>query len=119
MKFAFTFLAAFLLFSASASAQTPDPNFYIFVCFGQSNMEGFPGIPPEEKAVDSRFRTLAAVDFANMRRKAGQWYDAVPPLCRDSCGLSPVDYFGRTMVANLPKNVRVGVVVVAVGGCKI
>ena len=30
-----------------------------------------------------------------------------------------VDYFGRTMVAGLPENIRVGVVKVAVPGCKI
>ena len=30
-----------------------------------------------------------------------------------------VDYFGRTLVAGLPENIRVGVVKVAVPGCKI
>lgn len=49
----------------------------------------------------------------------GNWYTAVPPLCRPSTGLCPADYFGRTLVANLPKNIAVGVVNVAVGGCKI
>jgi len=45
---------------------------------------------------------------------------AVPPLCRSGhTGLTPADYFGRTLVANLPKNIRVGIVHVAVGGCKI
>ena len=40
---------------------------------------------------------------------------------RDSpnTGLTPADYFGRTMVENLPENVRIGVVHVAVGGCRI
>ena len=28
------------LVSLTANAQKPDPNFYIFLCFGQSNMEG-------------------------------------------------------------------------------
>jgi Carbohydrate esterase, sialic acid-specific acetylesterase len=97
-----------------------DTNFWIFVCFGQSNMEGFPGIQDRDKTnVDNRFQVLAAVDFPKMDRKKGDWYTAVPPLCRPPTGLCPVDYFGRTMVANLPKNIRVGVVVVAVGGCKI
>jgi hypothetical protein len=62
---------------------------------------------------------LAAVDFTNLGRKKGEWYDAIPPLCRSSTGLCPVDYFGRTMVANLPKKSKVGVVNVAVAGCKI
>ena len=83
-------------------------------------MEGFPGVEPQDKTnVDNRFQVLAAVDFPKMGRKKGHWYPAVPPLCRPYTGLCPADYFGRTMVANLPKNIRVGVVVVAVGGCKI
>jgi hypothetical protein len=97
-----------------------DKNFYIFLCFGQSNMEGFPGIEEQDKTnVDDRFQVLAAVDFPKLDRTKGNWYTAVPPLCRPFNGLCPADYFGRTMVANLPKNVRVGVVVVAVAGCKI
>jgi hypothetical protein len=118
LKLALFLLAASLLFTSSAFAD-PDPNFYIFLCFGQSNMEGFPGVEQQDKAVDKRFQVLAAVDFPNMDRKKGSWYDAVPPLCRPSTGLCPADYFGRTLVANLPKNIRVGVVNVSVAGCKI
>jgi hypothetical protein len=40
-------------------------------------------------------------------------------LCRGNTGLCPADYFGRTMVANLPEKIRVGVVNVSVAGCKI
>ncbi|MBN1974082.1 MAG: hypothetical protein JW787_10620 [Sedimentisphaerales bacterium] len=94
--------------------------FYVFLCFGQSNMEGFPGtIQEQDKTVDSRFQVLAAVDFPNLNRTKGKWYDAVPPLCRADSGLCPADYFGRTMVANLPENIRVGVINVSVAGCKI
>ena len=93
--------AGFLLFSATAFAQ--DKNFYVFLCFGQSNMEGFPGIPAvDKKPVDDRFQVFAAVDFPALHRTKGHWYPAVPPLCRPSCGLSPADYFGRTLVAKLP-----------------
>jgi hypothetical protein len=110
-------LAGLLFFNTNVLSQ--DTNFYVFLCFGQSNMEGFPGVEPQDKAVDSRFRVLAAVDFANMGRTKGNWYPAVPPLCRSSTGLCPADYFGRTMVANLPEKIRVGVVNVSVAGCKI
>ena len=111
-------LMGLLLISAKTFSQ--DKNFYIFVCFGQSNMEGFPGVEEQDKKnVDDRFQVLAAVDFPNLDRVKGKWYTAVPPLCRPHTGLSPVDYFGRTMVANLPQNIKVGVVVVAVAGCKI
>ena len=99
---------------------SPDPNFHVFLAFGQSNMEGFPGIQAEDKAnVDPRFRMLAAVDFASLARQKGEWYEAIPPLCRSSTGLCPADYFGRTMVAAKPNGVTVGVVNVAVAGCKI
>ena len=111
-------LAGLLLFNVNAIPQ--DTNHLVFLCFGQSNMEGFPGVEPQDKGpVDDRFQVLAAVDFPKMGRKKGNWYPAVPPLCRPSTGLCPADYFGRTLVASLPKNIRVGVVVVAVGGCKI
>lgn len=108
------------LFFLNVNAFSQDTNFWIFLCFGQSNMEGFPRtIEDQDKAVDNRFQVLAAVDFPNMGRTNGNWYPAVPPLCRPGCGLCPADYFGRTMVANLPQNIRVGVINVAVAGCKI
>jgi len=112
------FLLAALLCSAT-KAFAQDPNFHIFLCFGQSNMDGAGRIEEEDKTVDERFVVMAAIDAQNQGRKKGNWYAAVPPLCRGTGGLGPADYFGRTMVANLPKNIRVGVVVVAVPGCKI
>ncbi len=93
---------------------------YVFLCLGQSNMEGFPGIAEEDKGpVDPRFQMLAAVDFPKQGRVKGNWYPAVPPLSRPSAGLGPADYFGRTLVSNLPPHIQVGVVNVSIGGCKI
>lgn len=119
MKRMLVLLAALLSFTTNALAQDPNPKFYIFLCFGQSNMEGYPGVEQQDKTVDDRFQILAAVDFPKLNRKKGNWYPAVAPLCRDSTGLCPADYFGRTMVANLPKDNKVGLVNVAVAGCKI
>lgn len=96
-----------------------DPNFYIYLCIGQSNMEGNARFEPQDTTVDKRFQVMEAIDCPNLGRSKGNWYPAVPPLCRCRTGLTPADYFGRTMVANLPANIRVGVIVVAVGGCKI
>lgn len=62
---------------------------------------------------------LATVDFPTLDRKKGDWYPAVPPLCRPRTGLCPADYFGRTVVSNRPPNVKLGIVNVAVAGCKI
>lgn len=111
--------AAFLVTTMSARAAEPDPKFYIFLCLGQSNMEGFPGIEEQDKNEVERFKMLAAVDFPKQDRKKGEWYPAVPPLSRPSAGIGPADYFGRTLVAHLSKDVTVGVVNVSVAGCKI
>jgi hypothetical protein len=111
-------IAATLWLAGNARAQ--DTNFLVFLCFGQSNMEGFPGLQPQDKTnVNERFQVLAAVDFPGLGRKKGNWYPAVPPLSRPSAGLGPADYFGRTLISNLPPSIRVGVVNVSVGGCKI
>jgi hypothetical protein len=110
-------IAGLLLLNMNSSAQ--DKNFYIFVCFGQSNMEGNARIEPQDTTVDSRFQVLEAVDCPNLGRTKGNWYPAVPPLCRCHTGLTPADYFGRTLVANLPDNIKVGVINVSVAGCKI
>ena len=64
-----------------------DPNFYIYLCFGQSNMEG--NATPEavdKKYVDPRFKTLACVDFQSPARKMGNWYTATPPIVRQGGG---------------------------------
>ncbi|MDB6033552.1 MAG: glycoside hydrolase [Verrucomicrobiales bacterium] len=111
-------LAGLLGSNAKLSAQ--DQNFWIFLCFGQSNMEGFPGVEEQDKTgVDERFQVLATVDFPKQNRTKGHWYPAVPPLCRPGTGLCPADYFGRTMASNLPPRIKVGVVNVSVAGCKI
>lgn len=108
-----------------------DPNFQIYLCFGQSNMEGFAsldgtynGIEDKDKTVDERFQVMAAVSgsWNGVQREVGHWYTAVPPLCRSNTGLCPADYFGRTMVEELSKtnpDIKVGVIVVAIGGAGI
>ena len=114
----FLLWGALALWGMGVSAQ--DPNFHIYLCFGQSNMEGNARIEPQDTAgVDGRFMVMAAVDCPDLNRTKGEWYRAVPPLARCHTGLTPADYFGRTLVANLPEKVRVGVINVAVGGCKI
>ncbi|WP_427874484.1 sialate O-acetylesterase [Flavobacterium sp. MMS24-S5] len=120
MKSILKFFAVTVLFFAGYNGYSQDPNFHVYLSFGQSNMEGAAPIEAEDKTnVDPRFQVLEAVNCPDLNREMGQWYTAIPPLCRCKTGLTPTDYFGRTMVANLPKNIKVGVVNVAVGGCKI
>ncbi|MCU4174414.1 sialate O-acetylesterase [Carboxylicivirga sp. N1Y90] len=106
-----------LLFSSYIIAQ--DTNFHIYLCFGQSNMEGQGKIEAQDTRVDNRFQVMASMDCDNLCRKKGEWYTAVSPLSQCYAGLSPADYFGRTLVAELPDSITVGVINVAIGGCDI
>lgn len=112
--------AFFAILTYTCSLWAQDTNFHIYLCLGQSNMEGNAKVEEQDTiGVDDRFQVLAAVDCPEIGREKGHWYKAVPPLARCHTGLTPGDYFGRVMVANLPSNVRVGVINVSVGGCRI
>lgn len=118
MKSKILIIVGLLLLSINTFSK--DKNFYIFLCFGQSNMEGNARIEEQDTVnVDPRFQVMETIDCSNLGREKGKWYTAVPPLCRCHTGLTPADYFGRTLVANLPENIRVGVINVSIGGCKI
>ena len=110
--------------AATEQASQPDPNFYIFLCFGQSNMEG--NARPEAADLASpgpRFLLMPAVDFpatdSRPARKMGEWCEASAPLCRANTRLTPADWFGRTLVASLPENIKIGIIHVAIGGIDI
>ena len=75
--------------------------------------------PQDLQGVSQRFLLMPAVDDPQRGRKIGEWCQALPPLCRPNTGLTPVDYFGRTLTENLPENIRVGVIHVAIGGIRI
>lgn len=118
-KFNQLMMFAILVFTANTMF-SQNPDFHIYLSFGQSNMEGNAKIEPQDTVeVDGRFQVLEAVNCPELKREKGKWYTAVPPLCRCKTGLTLTDYFGRTMVTQLPKNVKVGIINVAVGGCKI
>lgn len=111
-------ILSLLLFSTRIG-KAQDPNFFIFLSFGQSNMEGQGAVESSDRTVDSRFRVFQTVDCSNLTRTKNTWYTAVPPLCRCWTGLSPVDYFGRMLVDSLPSHIKIGVINVSVGGCRI
>ncbi len=117
MKFRCIVMVCLVLLTLKSFSQ--DKKFYIFICFGQSNMEGNARIQAQDSiGIDSRFQVLQAVDCGEGRLK-DNWYTAVPPLARCKTGLTPADYFGRTLVANLPEKIRIGVINVSVAGAKI
>src|SRR5471030_2529773 len=120
MKMKLRFIAGIALTLLSLKGFSQDRNFYIFICFGQSNMEGNARIQPEDTVgVDSRFKVLYAVDCSDKGRVKDNWYTAVPPLARCRTGLTPADYFGRTLVANLKKKIKIGIINVSVAVAKI
>ena len=101
-----------------ANAQV-DPNFYIYICFGQSNMEGNAQWEAQDVGnVDPRFQMLATCNFDNPKRTLGNWYKAECPIVSPVGKLGPTDYFGRTMVQELPDK-KIGVIAVAMGGSPI
>jgi len=117
-RLAMLLAAASLPMASKVRAQ--DPNFHVYLAFGQSNMEGnakdFSG---SDQVANSRFKLMAAVTCSNLGRTQGQWAPAVAPLTRCGTGLTPMDYFGRTLVDSLPATIKIGVVPVAVAGSKI
>lgn len=102
------------------AAHAQDPNFHVYLGFGQSNMEGitkeFSGEDLEEHP---RFRVLSAVACPDLGRTPGRWGAAKAPLVRCNTGLSPLDHFGRALLDSLPPQIRVGIVPVAVAGTRI
>ncbi len=119
LSFGKIWVPVFVFISVSQPTSAQDPNFHVYLCFGQSNMCGAGTIEAKDKTVDKRFQMMEPIGCTNLKRSFGQWYDAVPPLWGCNGGLGPADYFGRTMVEKLPTTIRVGVIVVAVPGCDI
>lgn len=105
------------MMNSCTTKQTFDPNLYIYLCFGQSNMVGLNEPDAQDSIVSSRLLYLASCDDCD--RELGKWYPALPPLCKNKAGICPADYFGRTMLDVLPEKNRVGLIVVAVNGVSI
>ncbi len=114
MKKVFIILVAMM---GTIQLHAEDQNFWIFLCFGQSNMAGQAPIEEQDKVESDRYLSMATTDGAD--RKLGTWRKAVPPLCRADAHLGPADWFGRTLLDVVPENVRIGIVSVAVEGCPI
>jgi len=111
--------------------------FHIYLAFGQSNMVGWLGAgigsfggsvshawvsefgydnPPDN------FFVMAAANNNHLPygRQLGGWYPAVPPLVRRTNGLSPADFFGRTIAeAVADQNIKIGIIVVAIDGVQL
>lgn len=111
------FWATLLVCMAAVTCHAQDQNFYIYLAIGQSNMVGQGPIEAQDSIVSDRFLNMTASDCDT--HETGKWRKAIPPLARQYCKIGPTDYFGRTMTEHLPKDVRVGTIIVAVDGCSI
>jgi hypothetical protein len=82
-------------------------------------MEGAARIEPQDTVnISERFRMMARCGRCVPWSSEGQWYKAIPPLCRKKRSY-PVDYFGRTLLEVLPEDHTVGVINFSIGGCRI
>ena len=110
-----------LLLVPMVANAAPDPNFHIYIAYGQSNMEG--NATNFDKNVDGkehpRVKMFATTSCSNLGRPTvGEMYPAVPPMFKCDQGLSVADWFGRHMADSLP-DITIGIIPVAVGGTSI
>ena len=125
-------LAIYGMISICSAMATPDPNFHIYIAYGQSNMAGAGDIRDEIDNVEHpRYKMFATTacngvfhptGLANgssiNRPVVGEIYPAIPPMFHCNEGLSIADWFGRYLADSLP-DVTIGIIPVAVGGTKI
>lgn len=121
-------LVAGLFLMVTLVNAAPNPNFHIYIAYGQSNMAGNGEIvPAEDQATDPKNFLMIASHNANASQRSGRttqsietgkWYPAIPPMFHPTENLSPADYFGRAMVDSLP-GVTVGIIPVAIGAVAI
>ena len=113
--------AGLSMFAVTGVNAAPDPNFHIYIAYGQSNMEG--NATNFDKNVDGkehpRVKMFATTSCSNLGRPTvGEMYPAVPPMFKCNQGLSVADWFGRHMADSLP-DVTIGIIPVAQGGTSI
>ena len=125
---AFCFALGMLGVAVQDVEAAPNPNFHIYIAYGQSNMAGNGEIvPAEDQAADPKNFLMLASHKASANQRSGRttqsietgkWYPAIPPMFHPTENLSPADYFGRAMVDSLP-GVTVGIIPVAIGAVAI
>ena len=97
----------------------PDPNFHIYIAYGQSNMGGTADAQSADKVENPHFKIFATQKCSGKGRNTlGEVYPAVPSLFNCGNTISIADWFGRTMVDSMP-DVTIGIIPVAIGGASI
>lgn len=72
--------ASTLALSAAATFAAPDPNFHIYLMFGQSNMEGQGEISSQDQQVPTGLLAMQADNNCTVGGASyGEWRTATPP----------------------------------------
>jgi len=116
-------------FFVSIPEAAPDSNFHCYLLFGQSNMAGggnTTGIIDEDCDTTPRVKVLAFCDCAegagqncreySSKREHDKWYTAFPPLHICSEGISPGDWFAKTMLDSIHEDITIGLIPCALSG---
>ncbi|MBR6854277.1 MAG: carbohydrate-binding protein [Fibrobacter sp.] len=112
-------VAGIVLFGAALTKAAPDPNFHVYIAYGQSNMGGTANAENADKVENPRFKIFATQKCSGKGRNTlGEVYPAVPSLFNCGNTISIADWFGRTMADSMP-DVTVAIIPVAVGGASI
>ena len=87
---AFACVAGCMLSLSQPTCAAPNPNFHIYIAYGQSNMAGNGDIvPAEDQAQAPKNFLMIASHTANANQRSGQtnqsiqmgnWYPAIPPM---------------------------------------
>ena len=111
--------AGIFAFGTMPAEAAPDPNFHIYIAYGQSNMGGTANAENADKVENSRFKIFATQKCSGKGRNTiGDVYPAVPSLFNCGNTISIADWFGRTMADSMP-DVTIGIIPVAIGGASI
>jgi len=115
------------VFSIGKLNAAPDPNYHIFLLFGQSNMTGGGAtspVVPKECDTTSRIKVMAFQNCGGtspeckfpMGRTADKWYTAFPPLHDCGEGICPGDFFAKTLLDSVRSDITIGLIPCALAG---
>ncbi|MEO7426987.1 MAG: sialate O-acetylesterase [Fibrobacteria bacterium] len=118
------FLAAGMLGALYAA---PDPNYHLYLLFGQSNMAGGGATSPvlaKECDTTARVKVMAFMNCNGqspeckipLGRTADKWYTAFPPLHDCSEGICPGDFFAKTLLDSVRSDITIGLIPCALSG---
>ncbi|MGA2507326.1 MAG: sialate O-acetylesterase, partial [Chitinispirillaceae bacterium] len=129
------FFSFITLLTASPINAAVDSTFHIYLLFGQSNMAGggagnqndAAGLLATDCDTNTRIKTLAFCNCASTdyslkcsvykpTRVDSLWYTAFQPIHICTEGISPGEYFARTMLDSIRSDIKIGLIPCALSG---